>query len=39
MKNKQVYINLLNKALTVPEHKTLCFYNIQDELIDLLNKS
>jgi hypothetical protein len=39
MKNKQVYIDLLNKALTVPKHETLCFYNIQDELIDLLNKS
>lgn len=39
MKNKQVYIDLLNKALTVPEHETLSFQNIQDELIDLLNKS
>lgn len=39
MKNKQVYIDLLNKALTVPKHETLSFQNIQDELIDLLNKS
>jgi hypothetical protein len=39
MKNKQVYIDLLNKALTVPEQKGICFYTIQDELINLLNKS
>lgn len=38
MKNKQLYIDLLTKALTVPEHETLAFYHIQDELKALLAK-
>ena len=35
---KQVYIDLLNKALTVPEHETLRFWDIQTELEALLGK-
>jgi hypothetical protein len=38
MKNKQVYIDLLNKALTVPKHETLRFYDIRIELESLLSK-